>query len=281
MRLPITWPDGKTAAASLSFDFDAETVWVGFDADNAQRPGVLSIGHYGARVGLPLILDILARQGVKATFFVVGQNVERYADLIQRIAKDGHEIGVHGYTHTSPQSLNRDREEAELIRTLELLRALKINPTGYRSPSWDVSPDTLNLLVASGLSYSSQFMADIQPYWHDGLDLLELPIQWLLDDWPFFAFGRGEMGRQIADPAAVRSIWMQEYEGIRALGGHCIITMHPQVIGRPSRLVMLETIISDISQQADVWLAPCGEIAAYCRSELDRSQTVKLQGLVP
>lgn len=281
MRPPVIWPLGKSAAASLSFDFDAETVWVGFDPDNARRPGVLSIGHYGARVGLPLILDVLQRQEVKATFFVVGQNVERYPELIQRVVDEGHEIGVHGYTHTAPQSLDRAGEEAELVRTVELLGKIGVRPTGYRSPSWDVSPHTLDLLVAHGLSYSSQFMADFQPYWHNGHDLLELPIQWLLDDWPFFAFGRGEMARPMMDPAAVQSIWMQEYEGIRAFGGHCIITMHPQVIGRPSRVAMLERMIVEMRQHADVWLAPCGEIADHCRTHLDRSQSVTLQGFIP
>lgn len=279
MRPPIAWPDGKRAAASLSFDFDAETVWVGFDPENARRPGVLSIGHYGARVGVPLILDVLARRALKATFFVVGQNIERYPDLVRRMVDEGHEIGVHGYTHTPPQTLAPAEEEAELARTLELLDGIGVRPAGYRSPSWDVSPHTLELLVRHRIAYSSQFMADIQPYWHDGLDLVELPIQWLLDDWPFFAFGLGQMDRPMMDPKTVEAIWMQEFEGICDLGGHFLLTMHPQVIGRPSRVAMLDRLIGAMTERGDVWFASCGEIARHCRETLDRSQSVRLKGL--
>jgi peptidoglycan/xylan/chitin deacetylase (PgdA/CDA1 family) len=279
MRPTVPWPTGKQAAASLSFDFDAETVWVGFDEQNTLRPGVLSIGHYGARVGLPLILDILERRGIRATFFVVGQNLERYPELVHRIIADGHEIGIHGYTHTPPQSLTPAEEEGELVRCLELFSEFGVRPAGYRSPSWDVSPHTLDLLVKHGLQYSSQFMADIQPYWHQEHDLLELPIQWLLDDWPFFAFGLGQMERPICDPEAVGALWWQEFESLTDLGGHFILTMHPQVIGRPSRLKVLDELIARIAARPDIWFATCGEIAGHLRSNLSRGESVKLWGL--
>src|SRR5918911_94006 len=96
------WPDGKRAAAAFTFDFDAEAVWIGEDPANADRPGVLSQGTYGAKVAVPLILDLLSRHGIRATFFVVGQVAERYPERVEAIVAGGHELAVHGYTHTSP-----------------------------------------------------------------------------------------------------------------------------------------------------------------------------------
>jgi peptidoglycan/xylan/chitin deacetylase (PgdA/CDA1 family) len=278
MRAPIRWPDGRRAAASLTFDFDAETVWVGFDPANAGRPGPLSIGHYGARVGLPLILDLLRRHDVRATFFVVGQNAERYPDRVRRIVDEGHEVAVHGYTHTPPQRLGPDEEEAELAKALDILRRLAPGVVGYRSASWDVSAVTLDLVERFGLLYSSQMMADIQPYRHGAHRLIELPIQWLLDDWPFFAFGLGEMGRPIQPTHLAEAAWVEEFEGIVRLGGHFILTMHPQVIGRPGRLALLERLVERLKAEAGVWIATCAEVARHADAVLPADDTVVLFG---
>jgi peptidoglycan/xylan/chitin deacetylase (PgdA/CDA1 family) len=271
----LSWPKGYRAAASLTFDFDAETVWIAIDPRNAKRPGVLSVGHYGGRVGLPLILDVLMRHNVKATFFIVGQNVERYPDRVRRIVDEGHEVAVHGYTHTSPAQLRPAKEEAELVKSMDLLRRLGGSVTGYRSPSWDVSPVTLNLLDKHGFAYSSQMMADIRPYRHALNRVIELPIQWLLDDWPFFAFGHGQSSRPIQSAATVEAVWLEELDAIHALGGHFILTMHPQVMGRPGRVAMLDRLIENLKEREDLWLATCAEVARHAHTALAPHDTVK------
>lgn len=273
----FSWPVGCRAAASLTFDFDAETVWIAIDPKNARRPGVLSMGHYGARVGLPLILDVLMRHDVKATFFVVGQNVERYPDRVRRIVEEGHEVAVHGYTHTSPQLLRPAKEEAELVKSLDLLRRIGGNVTGYRSPSWDVSAVTLDLLDKHGFVYSSQMMADIRPYRHASHKLIELPVQWLLDDWPFFAYGYGQ-SRPIQSAATVEAIWLEELDAIQALGGHFVLTMHPQIIGRPGRAAMLDRLIATLKARDDLWLATCAEVARHAHQTLAADDTVRMFG---
>jgi len=53
----------------------------------------------------PIVLDMLKQAGIRATFFLCGQNVERYPDLARRIAEEGHEIGNHTYSH--PRLLGR------------------------------------------------------------------------------------------------------------------------------------------------------------------------------
>ena len=105
-------------------------------------------------------------------------------------------------------------------------------------------------------------MDDIRPYRHDGLDLVELPVQWILDDAPHFWFDGGSgWNRRISTPGEVREIWEAEFTGIRELEGAFILTMHPQIIGRPSRLALLDAFLGFVTSHEDVWVAPCREIA--------------------
>ena len=263
------WPEGRRCAVSFTFDFDAEEVWISEDPANANRPGVLSQGTYGAKVAVPLILELLDRHSINATFFVPGRVAERYPARVREMLAAGHEIGHHGYTHTSPGNLDLDQEKDELSRGRQALEALGCTVVGYRSPSWDFSGETLNLLERDGFVYSSNFMDDIRPYRHDGRQLLELPVQWILDDAPHWWFdGIASWNKKISTTAEVRSIWLEELNGIRTLGGCCIFTMHPQIVGRPSRLGFLNDLIASVKQQDDVWIAPCRDIALQANKAL-------------
>ena len=211
---------------------------------------------------MPLILELLERHGLRQTFFVPGRVGERHPQRVREIVAAGHEIGHHGYTHTSPAKLSPEQEEAELVKGLEVLRGLGAEPTGYRSPSWQFSPVTTDLLARHGFTYSTNFMDDIRPYRHPG-GLVELPVQWILDDAAHFWFSAGgDWTRSIAAPSQVWEIWTGELEGIVALGGCCVFTMHPQVIGRPHRLAFLDRLITHVRERDDIWVASLGEIAA-------------------
>ncbi len=258
-----SWPDGAKGAVAFTFDFDAEEVWLAEDPENANRPGVLSQGTYGAKVAVPLILELLERQGLRATFFVPGRVAERHPQRVREMVAAGHEVGHHGYTHTSPTALSPEAEEEELVRGLGILRGLGAQPVGYRSPSWELSPHTTGLLRKHGFRYSSNFMDDVRPYRHEGSGLVELPVQWVLDDAAHFWFSGSGMDwlRTISAPSQVREIWWSELDGIVALGGCFVLTMHPQVIGRPHRLAFLEQFIADVKGRGDVWIATGSEIA--------------------
>jgi len=255
------WPDGFSCAASFTFDFDAEEVWLS-DPTTEDSPGVLSQGTYGAKVGVPLVLELLERHGVTATFFIPARVAERHPKRVQEIVAAGHEVAHHGYTHTSPTKLSREQEEEELRKGLEILRSFGTEVTGYRSPAWDFSANTLGLLERHGFVYSSNFMDDLKPYRHEGSPIVELPIQWTLDDAAHFWFDAEGWVKKIATASEVREIWEGEFLGIRRLGGCCIFTMHPQVIGRPYRLAFLDEFVGFVKGHADTWIATCAEIAA-------------------
>lgn len=249
-----------------TFDFDAEEVWIGDDPGNASRPGVLSQGRYGAKVGLRLILDLLSSKEMQATFFVPGRVAERYPDEVRRIVGEGHEVAVHGYTHRSPSALTRAEEESELAQALDVLRDLGADPVGYRSPSWDFSESTLDLLAAAGLTYSSNMMDDIRPYVHEGHDIVELPVHWMLDDAPHFWFDAADAwSKKIATTSEVRQIWQEEFLGIHALGGLTVLTTHPQIIGRPSRLHMLDEFLDFVRTREGVEVTTAREVASSIR----------------
>jgi peptidoglycan/xylan/chitin deacetylase (PgdA/CDA1 family) len=249
---------------AFTFDFDAEEVWIGEDPANAARPGVLSQGTYGAKVAVPLILELLARHGLEATFFVPGRVGERHPGRVREIVAAGHEVALHGYTHTSPANLSREAEEAELVKARGILEDLGARPVGYRSPSWEFSDNTIGLLGEHGLTYSSNFMDDVRPYRHPG-GLVELPVQWILDDAPHFWFSGADWTKKISTTAEVEAIWQEEFEGIRRLGGSFVLTMHPQIIGRPSRLAFLDRFIGWVTGHDDVRVASCADIAAGVR----------------
>jgi peptidoglycan/xylan/chitin deacetylase (PgdA/CDA1 family) len=260
------WPDGKQFAVAFTFDFDAEEPWLADDPSAALKPGLLSQGTYGANVGVPAVLDVLSRHELRATFFVVGRNALRHEERVRSIVAAGHEIAVHGYTHRSPLSLSRMEERDELVRAREVLRSLGGETDGYRSPSWDFSPNTLELLEELGYGYSSNLMDDVRPYTHPGTAVVELPVSWVLDDAAYWWFDPQGSTKVLPPPSHVREMWEEELLGIQQLGGCCVLTMHPQVIGRPARLRMLDRFIGFVLGLPAAWIATCGEIAGHARS---------------
>jgi peptidoglycan/xylan/chitin deacetylase (PgdA/CDA1 family) len=186
---------------------------------------------------------------------------ERYPHRVEEIVAAGHELAHHGYTHTSPTMLSPPDEEAEIVRGLEALRAFA-PIEGYRSPSWDFSTSTRPLLEAHGFRYSSNLMDDVKPYRHEGSSLVEVPVQWTLDDAAHFWFDGSTWMKTIAPIEPVRAIWEGEFRGYHRLGGSWVLTMHPQIIGRPYRLELLEHMLGYVRQHEDVWIATCSEIAS-------------------
>jgi peptidoglycan-N-acetylglucosamine deacetylase len=257
-----TWPGGARAAVCFTFDFDAEEAWIGLDGANAARPGVLSQGTYGAKVAVPLILEILSRHGVQATFFVPGRVGERHPGRVREILAGGHEVAHHGYRHLAPNGLSELDELEELRRGRAVLEALGAVVTGYRAPDWNVGGRTIELLGREGFAYSSNYMDDIRPYRHPGSSVVELPVHWILDDAAHFWFSDADFSRKLATNAEVSAIWDAEEDGIVSLGGACVYTFHPQVIGRPGRLRLLEDRVARAAADPALWVTTAAEAAA-------------------
>ena len=249
-------------SACLTFDFDAMSAWVTSVGTN--NPSMISRGEY-AIVGLPRVLDVLRRHGVRATFFIPGHTVLAYPTLVEQIAADGHELGHHGWGHENPAEFDRDGEQRNLELGLAAFdRVVGRRPTGYRSPAWDMSPHSIELLLAAGFTYDSSCMAsDFIPYYLRAGDrwsrehpyvfgettrLVEVPVSWTLDDFPQFEMIPGLFGG-FADAEKVFATWRAEFDYLVANvpGGVLNVTMHPECIGRAHRIVQLERFIEHIA----------------------------------
>jgi len=271
----IKWPGGARCAVMLTFDFDAETLWTSRDPENANRPGVLSQGRYGAKVGVPKILDTLRDADLKATFFVPGWTVENHTSRVEMILRDGHEVGHHSYSHKwvsdDPQA-----EIEEMEKGLEALkRTVGVIPKGYRSPAGEVSVGLFKLLQKHNFLYDSSLMDDINPYRHvlpDGSKgPIELPWHWSLDDAPFTLFSV-KSPRPIFTNEHMLAIYKAEFQEIYRWGGLYDIIFHPQFGGRPSRIALIRELIAYIRSFPDVWFATGTEVAEAWSREYETAK---------
>jgi peptidoglycan/xylan/chitin deacetylase (PgdA/CDA1 family) len=168
-----------------------------------------------------------------------------------------------------------DEEERELARAREALDVFGATVSGYRAPGWACSLETIALIARHGFSYSSNFMDDIQPYVHEGTDVVELPVSRVLDDAPHFWFDADSWDREISTPSEVREIWQAELLGIREARGLAVMTFHPQVIGRPGRLRLLEDLIGWVLELGDVAAMTCAEVVEGVGLRSERARSVQ------
>ena len=261
----VTWPNGAQCAAMLTFDFDAETLWLSRDPENAKRPGTLSQGVYGARRGVPKILELLREEGLKATFFVPGWTAERHTAVVEAILRDGHEVGHHGYLHEWIDPDFPDKEVEALERGLEALkRTVGVTPKGYRSPAGETSGNMIRLLAERGFAYDSSLMTDVFPYRHildDGTPgPVELPWHWSIDDAVYSLFAIRQP-RPFFTNEHITAMWRAEFRETYRWGGMFNLLMHPQVIGRPARIALLREFVAWLRTFPGLWIATCAEVA--------------------
>ncbi len=264
------WPNDHRCAVVLSFDEDGECVPFLYDSENARRRlSLQSEATYGPTIGVPRILDLLARHGIRSSFFIPGFTAERHPDVVREIIHRGHEVGHHGYLHERPDRVDEAEEERILVRGIEVLESITgYPPRGYRSPSWELKPTSPALLHTYGFAYDSSLMGDDQPYLipagNTGETLVEIPVQWINDDWPYFGFSSDPpLGFGLSSPRAVFETWSEEFAGYYEEGGCYVLTMHPFVIGHPSRIRLLNRLIEYIRGFDGVWWATLEQVADH------------------
>jgi len=262
---PDSWPGGARVAVLLSYDVDNETIQ-GLRTGNINI-GQLSQGQYGSRVALPRIVKLMDEQEIPATFFFPAWSLKLAPEQAEIIQKSGrHEIGVHGWIHELNTSLDGATESRLLAQAVDQIEAITgTRPVGYRAPSWNHSPNTLQIVRDMGFLYESSLMHDDRPYelLQDGepTGVVELPVEWILDDAPLL----NPLGSRYMNPRDVMQVWMDEFDKAWEEGTMFLLTMHPHVIGHRSRLVALEGLIEHIKSKDQVWFATHEQAAHYVR----------------
>lgn len=245
----------------LTFDFDAMS---GFISRGMTSPTPVSRGEFGANIGAARILALLKKYKLPTSWYIPGHTLETYPDQCRAVFDAGHEIGHHGWTHVPPADMTREQEEEGLVRANEQIRKLTGRTArGYRSPSWDLSPHSVELLLKHGFFYDSSMMGDdYTPYrvrrgdiikvdqpavWGKPTRLVEMPISWTLDDYPHFEFMRTKewIMPGLRNYNSVLSNWLDDFAYMTKAvkWGVITYTFHPFVIGRGGRMLMLEKLI--------------------------------------
>jgi peptidoglycan/xylan/chitin deacetylase (PgdA/CDA1 family) len=279
--LRVEYPSGKRFAACITFDFDTFSVWIG--AFKQPTPTPISRGEFGV-VGVERILEILKKYSVPATWFIPGYDAQTHPDLVRKIHSSGHEIGHHGYLHETPVGLTLEEERKVIRRGTEcLFKITGEKPKGYRSPAWDLSANTVDLLLQEGFAYDSSMMAhDYLPYkvrkgdvvttdepfkFGQDTELVEVPVYWGLDDYPHFEFIASSLGSGLKAGSGVLENWINDFEYMcnNVPGGIYNICFHPFITGRGHRLILLEKLIQHIKSKGDVWFARMIDVVNACK----------------
>ena len=256
------WPGSTKCVVMLSFDLDGVSGLLNRDPEAARRPTALSRADFGPKVGIFRILDLLDRYDLRASFFVPAYIAERNEETVREIVRRGHEVGHHGYMHEPPASLTPQEEAEVLDKGIDILQGITgQRPLGYRSPSWDLSEHSLEYLAERGFVYDSSLMDHDAPYVLDTPQgrLIEVPVDWAIDDAHYFAFARG--AGSMNTPEDVYKAWEWEFDGAYQYQSAFVLTMHPQVTGRLAKMVVLERLIKYIRTHSDVEFMRCIDVA--------------------
>ena len=265
---PVPWPHGARCAAAISFDMDTDSALHLSHADAYKRVGVLSWLRYD-EVAVPRIVELFDRYGIQGTFFVPAWCIERYPDTVQTVVESGNEVAHHGYLHESARDQEREGELYWLQRSIRVIEQFcGKRPTGSRAPYANYSHYSTDLLVQEGFVYDSSLMGDTKPYVLQTAEgnVIELPIDWTMDDWPHYAHAP-DFGylMPISAPEKAMEVYLAEFEAAYESGGLWVTIWHPFVTGRPARLASVAKMIEYMQSKGGVWFATMEEIALHVK----------------
>jgi len=280
----------KDILVGFGVDVDAVAGWLG-SYGGEDSPDDISRGMFAGEVGAPRLLDLFDKMGLKTTWFIPGHSAETFPEQMKDVAKRGHEIGVHGYSHENPIAMTAEQEEAVLDKSIDLLTELAgKRPTGYVAPWWEFSTITNELLLKKGIKYDHSLMHnDFTPYrvrvgdkwtkidysgkpedWMKPLergeetDLIEIPANWYLDDLPPMMFiKKAPNSHGFVNPRDIEQMWQDQFDWVYANMDYAVfpITIHPDVSGRPQVLLMLERLIKHIQSHEGVRFVTMDQMA--------------------
>lgn len=280
----------KEIIASFGVDVDAVAGWLG-SYGGADSPSDIQRGVWAGQVGTPRLLKLFDRYDIQTSWFIPGHSIETFPDECKMVVDAGHEIGAHGYSHENPVAMTASQEEAVLVKSIELITELSGKaPRGYVAPWWEMSENTVDLLLKHGFEYDhSQSYKDFVPtYARSGdswtkidfskkpeewmkplvhgseIDLVEISANWYVDDLPPMMFIKASPNSHgFVNPRDIEQLWRDQFDRVYRELDYAIfpITIHPDVSGRPQVLLMLERLIEYINSHDGVRWATMEDIA--------------------
>jgi peptidoglycan/xylan/chitin deacetylase (PgdA/CDA1 family) len=280
----------KKIFVAYGVDVDAVAGWLG-SYGGEDSPDDISRGLFAGEIGVPRLLKLFKKYNLKTTWFIPGHSIETFPKQIQMVVDDGHEIGLHGYSHENPIAMTAHQEETVLLRCIDVIQKVTgKRPTGYVAPWWEFSNVTNELLLKHGIKYDHSLMHnDFHPYyvrvgdnwtnidyeksadeWMKPLirgqetELIEIPANWYLDDLPPMMFIKTSPNSHgFVNPRDIEQMWRDQFDWVYREHDYAVFTMsvHPDVSGRPQVLLMHERLIEYINSHEGIEWATFDEIA--------------------
>lgn len=280
----------KEILVSYGVDIDAVAGWLG-SYGGEKSPNDISRGVFAGKVGVPRLLKLFEKYGIKATWFIPGHSLESFPDECRAIMDAGHEVGLHGYSHENPIALSREQEAYILDYTMEKTSEMwGKRPRGYVAPWWEVGPQTVELLLERGIEYDHSMMhKDYEPYylpewmkwtpidydkpaaeWMKPYEegppskLIEIPASWWLDDLPPMLFMKASFtSHGFVNPRDIGQMWQDQFDWVYREYDYAVfpMTIHPDTSGKPQALMMHERLIGHVLRHPGARFVTMGEIA--------------------
>ncbi len=280
----------KEIFCAYGVDVDAVAGWLGSYAGE-DSPDDISRGLFAGEIGVPRLLNLFKKYKLKTTWFIPGHSIETFPEQTQMVVEAGHEIGIHGYSHENPIAMTEQQEETILSKCIDLVEKVSgQRPTGYVAPWWEFSNVTNELLLKHGIKYDHSLMHnDFHPYyvrvgdswtkidysksadeWMKPLirghetDLIEIPANWYLDDLPPMMFiKKSPNSHGFVNPRDIEQMWRDQFDWVYREYDYAIfvMTIHPDVSGRPQVLLAHERLIEYMNSHEGVRWATTNEIA--------------------
>ncbi|MDO4178140.1 MAG: polysaccharide deacetylase family protein [Phascolarctobacterium sp.] len=276
----LAWPGGKRIAVMITIDFAGEFLRYSLLGEDGTGFSDRSRGLYAQHEGLTRLLDMLKRVNQKATFFVAGHIVDDYPESVQAIIQAGHELGCCGYEYVQLQGASLDEFAQDLHKGRHSLeQALKDagksqKEFGYRAPFGSLSEVSLKMLDDESYVYDSSLCDCDWAYVHKDSELVELPQECGIDDFSYFYFSYADK-LTITDnnPSSyVYNIWKDYFDELAEEGDKVfVLKLHPQLIGRASRIRMVERLIAYMRKEG-AWITTCSEVASYVKAYNEEHQ---------
>jgi peptidoglycan-N-acetylglucosamine deacetylase len=292
----------KEILCAYGIDVDAVAGWLG-SYGGEDSPADISRGLFAGEIGSPRLLNLFKKYNLKTTWFIPGHSIETFPEQMRMVVEAGHEIGAHGYSHENPISMTARQEEDVLVKSISLIEQLAgRRPTGYVAPWWEFSDVTNELLLKHGFRYDHSLMHnDFHPYyvragdtwtkidysasandWMKPLvrghetDLIEIPGNWYLDDLPPMMFIKTSPNSHgFVNPRDIEQLWRDQFDWVYREFDYAVfmMTIHPDVSGRPQVLLAHERLIEYFNSHEGVRWATAREIADDFAQRHPRSKT--------
>ena len=273
-RRGFAWPENKRVAVFVCVSLEWFPIQTGgpFTAPGHMVTPYPDYRHYtardyGNRVGAWRFLDAFEKAGITASFAVNAAIAERYPALVEAVQGAGHEIIAHStdMNGTIDSSLSQDEERALIGDALSGLAAVGVDPKGWLSIARSQSWNTANLLREHGLTYCCDWVNDELPYsFANGL--VNLPLNHELSDRQIIAVQQqsaDSWGQSMRDAFD----WLRKEAAEQGAARLLPVHLTPYIMGLPYRIVALERLLSDLTNENDAWFATGHEIVSHWQNE--------------